>query len=210
MAKYRRYRNQRHRERFCGYVLIELVLVFFIMVLLMTIVLPDAINVIQQAQLDEDVAQFARTLRTTAELAILYGYELHVVIDVMDGYYTVYDFHSKKDKEYDDKAVEGQGEEYEVYYDESENEPLIAEQRLNRCFIEQINLDDGTHQFSGEYILRATPRGWERSQVFNLIDDRDKQQRWVRCDRTTVRVEVSRKPLEIPEPLEEVSIMSEM
>jgi len=210
MAKYRRYQGRRHRKLLSGYVLIELVLVFFIMVLLMTIVIPNAIDVIQQAQLDEDVAQFARTLRTTAELAILYGYELQVVIDVMGGYYTVYDFHPKEDKEFDKNAGEEQEDEQEIYYNESEMEPLIAEQRLNRCFIEQINLDDGSHQFSGEYILRATPRGWERSLVFSLIDDRDKQQRWVRCDRMTVRVEMSRKPLEIPEPLEEVSIMSAM
>ena len=182
-------------ERQFGYVLIELVIVFFIIGLLLSFVLPNAFDRIRQGRLEEDVSQFARTLRTVTEQAILRGKELAVVIDVTDGYYTVYES-QREDK---DKNEQEQSEDAIT---------IIDRQGLDLCYIEQIDYKDGSHQYSGDLIMYATAQGWKASVVFNLIDDRDERRRFVRCDRLTARVVVSRKPLEMIEPQAEVSMTS--
>ena len=74
-----------------GLVLVEIVLVFLIISLMLGIAVPYSIKVVRKTRLDADIARFARTLRKTAELAVLYGRELDVVVDITDGYYTIYD-----------------------------------------------------------------------------------------------------------------------
>ena len=182
-------------DRYCGYVLIELIVVFLIIGLLLSFALPNAFDRIRQTRLEDDVSQFARTLRTVTEQAILRGKELAVVIDVTDGYYTVYE---SQREDMDENEL-----------DESEEDmPIIDRQGLDLCYIEQIDFEDGSHQYSGDLIMYATAQGWKASVVFNLIDDRDERRRFVRCDRLTARVVVSRQPLEMIEPQAEVSMNS--
>ncbi len=176
------------RIRNHGFTMIEVVVAFFIIALLLGIVAPDMSNRITQNRLDEDVNRFARTLRMTAEIAVLRGCHLDVVIEVTPGYYTVYE-HSE----------EG--------YDE-EIEPLIEQRGLDRCYIEQVGHEDGSHQYSGDLILRATPQGWEKSVTFDLIDIPNEHYRFLNCGRLTTRVVVSNRPLELIEPQMEVSMTS--
>ena len=190
----------KNRRCFYGLVLIEIVLVFLIISLLLGIAVPNAIKVIRKTRLDEDAARFARTLRTTAELAVLYGHELDVVIDVTDGYYTIYDKNRKEEQSENETINDG----YEYI------EPVIERQGLDYCYIEQIDFPDGSHQYSGELILHATAEGWGTSIVFNLIDDRNQRKRYVRCDRQTVRVKESRQPLSMLEAKKEISMTTPM
>ena len=182
-----------------GLVLVEIVLVFLIISLMLGIAVPYAIKVVRKTRLDEDVARFARTLRKTAELAVLYGRELDVVIDVTDGYYTIYD-QSHEEQPNDETINDG----YEYI------KPVIEQQGLDHCYIEQVDFLDGSHQYSGELILHATAKGWGTSIVFNLIDDRNQRKRYVRCDRQAVRVKESRQPLSMLEPKKEVSMTMPM
>ena len=189
----------RGKRNSCGLVLIEIVLVFLIISLMLGIAVPNVIKVVRKTRLDADAARFARTLRTTAELAVLYGRELDVVIDVIDGYYTIYD--KDREEESNDETI-NDGYEY--------IEPVIERQGLDYCYIEQIDFPDGSHQYSGELILHATAEGWGTSIVFNLIDDRNQRKRYVRCDRQTVRVKESRQPLNMLEAKKEVSMTTPM
>ena len=182
-----------------GLVLVEIVLVFLIISLMLGIAVPYSIKVVRKTRLDADVARFARTLRKTAELAILYGRELDVVIDITDGYYTIHD-RSREEESNDETINDG----YEYI------EPVIEQQGLDHCYIEQIDFLDGSHQYSGELILHATAKGWGTSVVFNLIDDRNQRKRYVRCDRQTVKVKESRQPLNMLEPKKEVSMTTPM
>ena len=190
----------RKRRGVYGLVLVEIVLVFLIISLLLGIAVPNAIKVVRKTRLDKDVARFARTMRKTAELAVLYGRELDVVIDITDGYYTIYD-QSRKEEQSEDETI-NDGYEY--------IEPVIEQQGLDHCYIEQIDFSDGSHQYSGELILHATAEGWGTSIVFNLIDDRNQRKRYVSCDRQTVRVKESRQPLSMLEPKKEVSMTTPM
>ena len=229
-----------------GYMLIEMVLVFTIIGLLLGIGMPVASKVVRRSRLEGDVARFARTLRTAGELAVYYGRELHIVIDVTDGYYTIYDPFREPEEDWTKREEPGEGREeagrdaagsetsgsetasrdvagsgvagkednvapevidkYQIDY--SYLEPLMETQGLDRCYIEQIDFVNGTHQYSGELILFATGQGWGASVVFNLIDDRNERRRWVQCNRNTVRVIQSRQPLEMIEPRTEVSMSS--
>lgn len=167
-----------------GFVLLELVLISLIMILLITLVSVSIVGSVRRVRLDEDVAQFARTLRLAANQAIFSQKNYTVVIDIMDGYYTVY------------------GEKVKM------NKPaprLIDTQRLNWCYIESIEFEDRTHQYSGKIVLEATPKGWNQSILFNLIDDRNEQKRFLRCDRFTTRTTVSRQPLKMWRPRNSVA-----
>ena len=192
-------RITRKRRGSYGLVLVEIVLVFLIISLMLGIAVPYAIKVVRKTRLDADAARFARTLRKTAELAVLYGRELDVVVDITDGYYTIYD--QSREEESNDETI-NDGYEY--------IEPVIEQQGLDHCYIEQIDFPDGSHQYSGELILHATAEGWGTSIVFNLIDDRNQRKRYVRCDRQTVRVKESRQPLSMLEPKKEVSMTMPM
>lgn len=162
-----------------GFVLLELVLISLILLLLISLVSVSVIGTIRQVRLGEDVAQFARTLQLAANQAVFSQKNFTVVIDVMDGHYTVY------------------GEKEKI------NDPtprLIDTQRLKWSYIESVEFEDGTHQYSGNITLTATPQGWNHSILFNLIDDRNEQRHFLRCDRFTSRTTVSRQPLELWRP----------
>lgn len=173
------------RRGTAGHTLIEALLVVGLLSLALGVVTLNVFGMLGRAAFDEDVAQFARVLRTAAEEAVFRGTTLAVVIDVTDGYYTVYEATTN-----------------DVYDEQSE--PLIAQAGLDQCYIDDIEYADGGHQFSGQVVLHATPQGWENSWLFTLIDLRE-QLRWVRCDRLTTRVTVRSEPLELPEALDEVS-----
>jgi len=146
---------------------------------------------IRRARLDEDVARFARTLRLTAQEAIVRGQELIVQIDITDGYYTVYETDKKV-------ALE-------------DREPLISGGSLDRYFIEKIEFEDGKLQFSGDLILRATPEGWSQSVAFNLkegVYGAVPRKHFMRCDRLTARVVSSKEPLELLGSRTRVSMVS--
>jgi len=171
-----------------GHTLLEAVVVIAILALIVSIVGVNYFGAIRGNLIDEDVGLFCRTLRLTAEEAVLRGRELIVVVEVTDGYYTVYE--SNKEDDYDDE----------------ETEPVIDRKSLDVCYLDIIEFDDGTQQFSGELYLRATPEGWKHSILMTLLDDRDEQYRYIRIDRLTTRVLRDRNPLEMLEPQEEVSI----
>lgn len=188
--KNNRYYNQtadtdNHSKRQAdGFVLLELVVISLIMILLISLVSVSIVGTIRQVRLDEDVAQFARTLRLAVDQAVFSQKNYTIVIDVMDGYYTVY------------------GEKVNI---KDPAPRLIDTQQLNWCYIESIEFEDSTHQYSGEIVLEATPKGWNQSILFNLIDDRNEQRRFLRCDRFTSRTTVSRQPLEMWRPRKSVA-----
>ena len=167
-----------------GSTLLEALFVVAILALMISLVVVDFTGMIRRSRLDEDVARFSRTMRLTAEQAVLRGRDLAVVVEITDGYYTVYE--ANEENRYG-----------------GELEPVIAQQSLDRCYIDQTDFEDGTHQYSGELILRATPEGWATSIVLNLRGIYDRQ-RFVRYDRATTRVIVARQPLYLPEPQEQV------
>jgi len=169
-----------------GFTLLETVVVLVIMALMLGIVVGNVFGYLQQLRLNEDVSRFARTLRLSSEEAVMRGREIAVVIEVLDGYYTVY--------EANDNNI----------YREIDT-PIIERQGLDICWIDKINHEDGTNQYSGELILRATPGGWNRSVVFDLID-KEGRRRFLRCDHLTTRVIESKQPLELLEPREQVSM----
>jgi len=170
-----------------GLVIVELMLVITILALLLSIVAVSPIERIRRARVDEDVFSFAHTLRTTIEHSVMQRRYFAVVVDVYSGYYTVYETAADEEIDYD-------------------QEPVIARAGLDICYILQIDHQDGTHQYSGELILRATPQGWKRSVVFHLIDDRDERMRYLRCNRDTTSVATSRQLMELPEPRKNVSL----
>jgi len=178
----------RRRRYSLGHTLIEALLVVGIMAVILTIAAPRMIGWLGRSAVDEDVGRFVRTLQTTAQEAIYRGRRLAVVIEVLDGYYTVYEANSEDRYEQD-------------------LEPLIERQGLDECYIENIEFADGSQQFSGELVLHAAAQGWESSWLLTLID-LDEQLRWVRCDRGTIRVISDRQPLALPEPRTSVSISS--
>lgn len=175
------------RIRSDGFTLLEAMLAVGMVALLAGMAALSVIGQIRRAHFEEDIGRFARTLRITGEHAILSGQTLAVVIRVYDGTYTVYPATA------------------EDVYDADETEPLIDEQILDKNYIDDIEWEDGTKQYSGELILKATPQGWKRSVVLTLLD-LDKQSSFLRCERLTPRVVVSHQELNIPETYTELSI----
>ena len=161
-------------------------LVLAMLSLILGLVALNLFGIIGRSVFDEDAGRFARTLRLTCEQAMRRRKQLAVVIDVTDGYYTVYEANTK-----------------DRYTDEME--PLIEQQGLDECYIDSVEFADGSQQFSGELILHATAQGWQESWLFTLID-LNEQLRWLRCDRWTMRVMVDNQPLVLPEALREVSM----
>lgn len=169
-----------------GFTLIEMIVVMLIFTLMVSLVAMDVVGVFRRGQLDEDVARFSRTLTLAAEQAIFNRKNYLVVIEVMDGYYTVYE-----------DLGDGQFDEFD---------PLLDRESLDWCYLETIEYEDGSQQYSGEVILRATPAGWEHSVLFSLIDDENDRQRFLRCDRLTPRNAVSNQPLDFLWAQETVSM----
>jgi len=150
-----------------------------------------SVNVVEasrRARLDDDLGRFTRTLRTAADYAAYSGKTVAVVLDVTDGFYTVFEANEKDS------------------YNDMESEPIIEQQSLDWCYIEEVEREDGSRQYSGEIVLHVTPRGWSESVLFYLLDDRNNLHRFVRCDRFTPRVAESRTPLFLLETYEELSI----
>jgi type II secretory pathway pseudopilin PulG len=181
------HRGYRHcRQAIKGLVLLELVVVFAIIAMLVGIVVMGPVLRTRRASIDRDVFQFVHTLRSTAEYAMFTGSECIVVIDIYGGYYSVYETADE-----------------EEYYDLS---PLMEPGSLDICWIQQVGFEDGTNQYSGELIVHAGSQGWRKSLVFDLIDDRNELQRFVRCDHNTTNVLSSNQPLELLEPQEAVGL----
>lgn len=180
-------RSKRYRVAL-GYTLLETVVVLVVVVLLISIVSVTYFGNLMQRRLDADVAAFARTLRLAAEHAVLRGESFAVVIGVYDGEYVVYP--AKPDNFYTDS-----------------DDPLVEPQRLNRCWIDEIEFEDGSTQYSGQVILQATPQGWGGALIFHLLD-KDDRARYLRCDKYTTNVVVDRQPLYLLEPQTKVSIFS--
>lgn len=171
-----------------GFTLVEVIVVMLIFSLMVGLVVPDVVGAFRRSRLDDDVARFSRTLTLAAEQAIFSRTNYLVVIEVMDGLYTVYeDLGGGKYDEYD---------------------PLIAQRSLNWCYIESIEYEDGSQQYSGEVILRASPAGWENSVLFSLLDDENDRERFLRCDRLTTRNMVSNHFLDFSWTEETVSMTS--
>jgi len=162
-----------------GFTYVEIVVVIAIILLLAFLFSVNLIDRIPDAKLDRDVSQFVNTLRGAVQEAILRQENLVVVIEVHDGYYSVY-------------PESDPGE-----YDE-DTEPLFEREQLRRCWIDEMEFEDGSHQYSGKITFWATPHGWSGSVLFNLLD-KDDRERFVRIDRYTTRVIMDEKPLELLE-----------
>jgi len=170
-----------------GFVLLEIVVVFLILASLIGLASLNLVGLVQRTRLDEDVSRFAQTLRTAAEQAVFLGRDIEIELEVTDGYYTVYETGGPKT----DESEEGKT-------------VLIPTRGLNRSYIDVIEYEDGSRQYSGELVLKATPEGWSSTVLFSLLDDRDEHERYLRCDRLTTRVIVSSQELEFPEPQAEL------
>jgi len=168
--------------------LIELMLAMTLVAFLSGLAFVNVNETVRRARLDNDVGRFTRTLRTAADYAAYSGKTVAVVLDVTDGYYTVYEANAKDS------------------YDDMDIEPIMEQQALDWCYIEEVELEDGSKQYSGEIILHVTPRGWGASVLFYLLDDRNNLHRFVRCDRFTPRVVQSRTPVYLLETHEELSL----
>jgi len=162
-----------------GFTFVETVVVTAIILLLAGFISVNLIDRIPEAKLDRDVAQFVNTLRGAVQEAILRQENLTVVIEVHDGYYTVYQ--DRGLSEYDEDA-----------------EPLFDREQLRRCWIDDVEHESGEHQYSGVVTFKATPQGWSGSVLFHLLD-KDDRVRFVRIDRYTTRVIMDEKPLELME-----------
>ncbi len=178
------------RKSHRGFVLLEIVVVFLILASLIGLASLNLVGLVQRTRLDEDVSRFAQTLRLAAEQAVFLGRDIEILLEVTDGYYTVYE------------ASESGTEEGQE--SEAEQKILIPTRGLNRSYIDVIEYEDGSRQYSGELVLKATPEGWSSTVLFSLLDDRDEHQRYLRCDRMTTRVIVSSQEPEFPEPQAEL------
>jgi len=181
------------RKSHRGFVLLEIVIVFLILATLIGLASLNLVGLVQRTRLDEDVSRFAQTLRLAAEQAVFLGRDIEILLEVTDGYYTVYE-----------ASESGTEEGQEGMESEEEQKILIPTRGLNRSYIDVIEYEDGSRQYSGELVLKATPEGWSSTVLFSLLDDRDEHQRYLRCDRMTTRVIVSSQELEFPEPQAEL------
>ena len=167
-----------------GYTLFEAVVVMALLILMFSLVSVNIFSRIKQTRMNEDVGRFARTLRIAAREAVMRQKDLLVVVDVYDGYYSLY---------VDDP---------EEPYSEA-SEPLLDPEQLSFCWIDEIEFEDGSRQYSGQLRLRATPRGWSGSRLMKLVYEKRgsdlRMERYLRCDRFTTRVTVSRKPISLPQ-----------
>ena len=162
-----------------GFTFVETIVVAAIILLLAGFFSVNLIDRIPEAKLDRDVGQFVNTLRGAVQEAILRQENLVVVIEVHDGYYTVYQ--ESEPGEYDEDA-----------------EPLFEREQLRCCWIDEMEFEDGERQYSGMVKIKATPHGWSGSMLFNLLD-KDDRERFVRIDRYTTRGIMDNKPLELLE-----------
>jgi len=168
-----------------GYTLFEAVVVMALLVLMFSLVGVNIFGRIKQTRMNEDVGRFARTLRMVVREAVIRQKDLVVEVEVYDGYYSVY---------VDDP---------EEPYSEA-SEPLLEPEQLSFCWIDEIEFANGSRQYSGQLRLRATPQGWSGSWLMKLVYEKRgsdlRMERYLRCDRFTTKVTVSRKPISLPQP----------
>ena len=176
------------RRRGIGYTLMEALLVLGIMSIVLALVLPNLFGMLRGYLFKEDAGRFVNTLRMASQEAVYRGKSIAIVIDIADGFYTVYEATAN-----------------DVYGDDVM--PLIDRQSLEACYIEELEFADGSRSFSGVVILYADPQGWRDNWMFTLID-LDERRRWVRCDLSTARVVSESQPLEVPSSYSEVSMSS--
>jgi len=169
-----------------AYTLLETVVILAVMSLLFTLVSVTFFGRLAQKRLDADVAEFARNLRLAAEHAVLKGETYAVVIDVYDGRYAVY-------------PTDESGENL------LEERPLLEPRLLQRCWIDEVEFEDGSTQYSGQIIIRATPQGWSGSVLMHLAD-KDDRQRDLRLDKLTTNVVLARERLQLLEPQRNLSL----
>ncbi|MHA1565366.1 MAG: hypothetical protein ACTSX7_08655 [Alphaproteobacteria bacterium] len=158
-----------------GHTLVEALCAIALLALFTGFIGPNVLDSIERARVDEDVADFARTLRRATEQAVFRNRNYVILIEVIDGYYTIY--------EADSEGVIAE-----------DAEPLLERSVLDRVYIDEIEHEDGSHQYGSELVLHATPEGWKSSVLLVLLDP-DERIRFLRCDRLTSRVAVSRQPL---------------
>ena len=170
-----------------GHTFLEAMIAVAIVALVMGIVSVNLFGMMERSRLNKDVGDFARTLRLTAEQAITRGQKLAVVIDVIDGYYSVYEANE------------------ENIYDADEIEPLIERQSLDYCYIDDIEFQDGSRQYSGELILYADRQGWTATTIFSLLGLKE-QLRFIVCEQVTPRVRVSNQVPDLLLGQEDVSM----
>ncbi|MBN1435763.1 MAG: prepilin-type N-terminal cleavage/methylation domain-containing protein [Sedimentisphaerales bacterium] len=171
-----------------GYTLLEALLVLGIVSIVLALVLPNLFGRLRSNLFMEDSGRFVNTLRIASQEAVYRGKSIAVVIDISDGYYTVYEATMN-----------------DVYGEDVE--PLIDRQSLEASYIEELEFADGSRSFSGVVILYADPQGWRDNWMFTLID-LEERRRWVRCDLMTTRVVSDNQPLEIPRSYSELSMSS--
>ena len=157
-----------------------------LMSLLAAFTMVNVIDNIERARVDEDIADFARAMRIAAQQAIFHNRNYVILIEVTDGYYTIYE-------------ADNQG-----LIDE-DAQPLLDTAVLDRVYIEEIEYEDGSHQYGNELILHATPQGWKSSVMMILLDPEERI-KFLRCDRLTTKVVVSSQPLTMLAARSDVSI----
>ena len=174
------------RKRTAGHTLVEALLVLVLLSLFAAFIIVNIIDNIERARVDEDVADFARTMRIAAQQAIFHNRNYVILIEVTDGYYTIY--------ESDNEGVIAE-----------DTEPLLDTAVLDRVYIDEIEHEDGSHQYGNELILHATPQGWKSSVMMILLDPEERI-KFLRCDRLTTKVVVSSQPLTMLAARSDVSI----
>jgi len=169
-----------------GHTLVEVLCAIALLALFTSLIIVNVMGSIEQSRVDEDVGDFARTLRRATEQAVFRNRHYVILIEVIDGYYTIYEADS-----------EG------VISDDAE--PLLEPGVLDRVYIDEIEHEDGSHQYGSELLLYATPEGWKSSVLMVLLDPEERV-RFLRCDRLTSRVVTSRQPLVMLPALSDVAI----
>ncbi len=184
-------------SRRLGVVLVELVVICLIISLLLGVVAIDPIRRLERNKLDQDVNDFYLLLRTVAESAIMKRQIYEVVINMSEGTYVVYTAHKQPPE-----STEG-GAESNVRStpEDLDAEPVLPPGQLKRNIIAQADFDTGSNRIGGELILRADGQGWTESVLFQITDLNESYPRYIRCDRQTAQVTLSRKELTLPQPL---------
>jgi len=175
--------NQKHRV---GFTLVELSAVSIVFMIIVFMVGAKVVNVNRKIKLQQDLNQFAHTLSMMVEESILRGKAYVAVIDITDGYYSVY---FDNDYALNDDA-----------------ETVLPEGRLREWYIENIVFDDDTKDLDGVIKLRATSTGWASGVTITFYDSLDKEVRYLQCERLTNRVSIAKRPMEFVEPQKSVSM----
>jgi prepilin-type N-terminal cleavage/methylation domain-containing protein len=175
--------NQKYRR---GFTMVELSVVIIIFMIIIFMVGPRVITVNRKMVMQQDLNKFVHTLSMMVDESILRGKSYVIVIDIADGYYTVY-----FDKE------------YELYEDA---ESVLPEGKLNEWYIENIAFDDHAKDLDGIIKLRATSTGWVNGVTITFADFLNEKLRYLQCERLTNRVGIVNHPVDLIAPQKSVSM----